>query len=247
VTQLAAAPSETRACPGCAGSMRREAYARKPLGTEQIDLCFDCQAIWFDAYESSQLTPGAVLELFRAIGAGCQGRAPRPLPAAMHCVACRGTLALTHDIQRNNRFVYYRCLAGHGRFTTFLQFLREKDFVRSVTPAEIERLRATVAQVRCSSCGAPVDIASQAECPYCHAPIAILDADAMRRTLAEYAGQEERSRHVDPHAEIDALIAGQRTEAATRAMEGRAAPLPDSPVDLVHGALAIIAGIILET
>ena len=143
MTQLAAAPSEARSCPGCAAAMRRDTYGRKPLGTEELDLCFDCQAIWFDAYESSQLTPGAVFELFRAIEAGREGRAPRPLPAAMHCVACRGTLALTHDIQRNNRFVYYRCLAGHGRFTTFLQFLREKDFVRSVTPLEMEWQRAT--------------------------------------------------------------------------------------------------------
>jgi DNA-directed RNA polymerase subunit RPC12/RpoP len=222
--------------------MRRQAFAKKPLGTEDLDLCFDCQAIWFDAYESSQLTAGAVLELFRAIDAGRQGRAPRPLPAALRCVGCRATLALTHDIERNNRFVYYRCPAGHGRFTTFLQFLREKDFVRSLTPAEIERLRATVAQVRCSSCGAPVDIASQAECPYCHAPIAILDADAMRRTLAGYAAAEERSHHVDPQAAIDALLAGRRIETRMHAIEGRAAAWPDSPVDLVHEALAMITG-----
>jgi hypothetical protein len=222
--------------------MRRQAYARKPLGTEDLDLCFDCQAIWFDAYESSQLTPGSVLELFRAIEAGRKGPEPRPLPAVMRCVACRESLLLTHDVQRNNRFVYYRCPAGHGRFTTFLQFLREKDFVRSLTNEEIQRLRATVAQVRCSSCGAPVDIGNQAECPYCHAPIAILDADAMRRTLAEYGAAEERSHHVDPHAAIDALLAGKRIEVGMRAIEGRGAMLPDSPVDLVHEALAMITG-----
>ena len=222
--------------------MRRQAYARKPLGTEDLDLCFACQAIWFDAYESSQLTPGAVLELFRTIDAGRQGPEPRPLPATMRCVTCRGPLALTHDIQRATRFVYYRCPAGHGRFTTFLQFLREKDFVRSLTPAEIDRLRAAVTQVRCSSCGAPVDIANQAECPYCHAPIAILDADAMRRTFAEYSAAEERSHHVDPHAAIDALLAGKRIEVGMRAIEGRGAMLPDSPVDLVHEALAMITG-----
>ncbi len=244
MTQLAAARSEARACPGCGAAMGSQAFARKPMGTEDIDLCFDCQAIWFDAYESSQLTPGAVLELFRAIDAGSRGRVPRALPAAMRCVACRGTLVLTHDVERANRFVYYRCTAGHGRFTTFLQFLREKDFVRSATPAEIERLRLTVAQVRCSSCGAPVDIANQAECPYCHAPIAILDADAMRRALAGYAGAEEASHHVDPHAAIDALLAGQRIDTGMRAIEGRVAAWPDSPVDLVHEALAMITAIL---
>jgi hypothetical protein len=222
--------------------MRRQAFARKTLGTEDLDLCFDCQAIWFDAYESSQLTPGAVLELFRAIDAGRQGHAPRPLPATLRCVACRGALVLTHDIQRTNRFVYYRCPAGHGRYTTFLEFLREKDFVRSVTPAEIERLRATVTQVRCSSCGAPVDIAHDGECRYCHAPIAILDADAMGRTFAEYTAAEERRQRVDPHAAIDALLAGQRIDTRMRAIEGRATAWPDTPVDLVREALAMITG-----
>ncbi|HVP70013.1 MAG TPA: hypothetical protein VMS45_01735 [Gemmatimonadaceae bacterium] len=242
MTELAADRSDARACPGCTGSMLRRTYPRKVLGTEDIDLCYDCQAIWFDAHESEQLTPGAVLELFRTIDAERRGHAPRPLPATMRCVGCPGTLVLTHDMQRNNRFVYYRCPSGHGRFTTFLQFLREKDFVRSLTPAEIDRLRAAVTQVRCSSCGAPVDIANQAECPYCHAPIAILDADAMRRTLAEYSAAEERSHHVDPQAAIDALLAGKRVETRMNALEGRAAAWPDSPVDLVHEALAMITG-----
>lgn len=242
MTEPASVPSQVRSCPGCGDAMRRQAFARKPLGTEDIDLCFGCQAIWFDAYESSQLTPGAVLELFRAIDAGGQGRAPRPLPATLRCVACRGALVLTHDLQRTNRFVYYRCPSGHGRYTTFLQFLREKDFVRSLTAAEIERLRATVAQVRCSSCGAPVDIAHDAQCPYCHAPIAILDADAMRRTFAGYAAAEEHSHQVDPYAAIDALLAGQRADARLRAGEARLTALPAAPVDLVHEALAMITG-----
>jgi hypothetical protein len=226
--------------------MRQRTFERRPLGTEDLDLCFDCQAIWFDAHESSQLTPGAVLELFRAIDAQRNGSAPHPLPATLRCVTCRAPLALTHDIQRNNRFVYYRCDAGHGRFTTFLQFLREKDFVRSLTQAEIERLRATVTQVRCSSCGAPVDIARSADCPYCHAPIAILDADAMRRTITEYASAEERSHRVDPQAAIDALLAGQRTARGMRAIDGGAGGPYDGPVDLVHEALATITNLILE-
>jgi hypothetical protein len=32
---------------------------------------------------------------------------------------------------------------------------RAKNFVRSLTPPEIMQLRASVSQVRCSSCGAP--------------------------------------------------------------------------------------------
>jgi hypothetical protein len=32
--------------------MARQAFARKLVGTLDLDLCFDCQALWFDAYES---------------------------------------------------------------------------------------------------------------------------------------------------------------------------------------------------
>jgi hypothetical protein len=217
--------------------MARQAFARKLVGTLDLDLCFDCQALWFDAYESSQLTPGAVIELFRTIEAQ-RGRAARPLPQTLRCVACRGLLVLTHDIERTNRIVYYRCPEGHGRFTTFLQFLREKDFVRSVTPLEMERLRATVAQVRCSSCGAPVDIARDVECPYCHAPISVLDVDAVQRTLDQLAGEERRRCTPDPAAAIDGLLEGRR---AAQRIDAAAKGLPvREPVDLVHEALSLL-------
>jgi len=91
---------------------------------------------------------------------------------------------LTHDLEHTTRFTYYRCDAGHGRFTPFVQFLREKEFVRSLTPAEVERLRVTVREVRCTACGGAIDLGRDAACPYCGSPIALLDADAMQRTLA---------------------------------------------------------------
>ena len=217
--------------------MPRQTFDRKLVGTLELDLCFDCQAIWFDAYESAQLTPGAVIELFRTIEAQ-RCRAARPLPEVLRCVACRGRLTLTHDIERTNRIVYYRCAEGHGRFTTFLEFLREKDFVRSVTPVEIERLRATVAQVRCSSCGAPVDIARDAECRYCHAPISVLDVDAVRKTLDQLGAEERRRCTPDLAAAIDGLLAGKR---AARRIDAAARGVPlQEPVDLVHEALSLL-------
>lgn len=204
--------------------MQRETLDRKPLGTLDLDLCFDCQAIWFDAFESPQLTPGAVLQLFREIEAR-RAKSPRALGPVLRCVTCHDRLALTHDIQRTNRIVYYRCPEGHGRFTTFLQFLREKDFVRSLTPLEVQRLGVSVGQVRCSGCGAPVDIARDAECPYCHAPISILDVDAVRRTLDELDRRERPGPPLDSAAVLDALLMDRH----------------DEPVDLVHGALSFLA------
>jgi hypothetical protein len=218
--------------------MLRQSYARRPDGTVDLDLCFDCHGIWFDTLESSALAPGAVIELFQTIAAH-DDRPARPIASITHCVTCRVPLQLTHDIQRTNRIVYYRCPAGHGRFTTFMQFLREKEFVRSLTPVEVERLRAKVAQVRCSSCGAPVDIARDAQCPYCRAPIAILDADAVRRTLEELDEAQRRRHTVDPHATIDSLLEGQRMQRRLDRLDPTASWSP-GPVDLVHEALAML-------
>lgn len=215
--------------------MQRRSFARKPLGRVELELCFACHALWFDQFESAQLTPAAVLELFEAIHEH-HDLPPRPLADAMRCPQCNRALRHTQDVQRGNRIAYYRCAEGHGRLTTFFQFLREKNFVRSLTGPEVDRLRAHVAQVRCSSCGAPVDLARDAQCAFCRAPISILDADAVRRTIAELTEAERRSRHVDPAAVVDGLLAGKRFERELARIEGRAGWKPDA-VDLVSEAL----------
>ena len=189
--------------------MEARFFDRKPGGKVELDICFPCHAIWFDQYESVALTPGAVLELFRLIHER-QEEPLRPLGDALACPSCKGALALTHDMQRSTRISYYRCPVAHGRLTTFFQFLREKQFVRELTVAEIGRLRATVKQVRCSSCGAPVDLARNAACGYCRAPISILDADSVRKTLAELDAQERGRKLGDPQAIVSGLLDGRR-------------------------------------
>jgi Zn-finger nucleic acid-binding protein len=189
--------------------MEQRGFARKPLGEVQVDLCFACNAMWFDSFESAQLTPGAVLELFRLIHEH-EGSGARPRPARMPCPRCEATLKRTQDMQRTQRIAYDRCPEGHGRFITFFQFLREKEFVRELTRGEIEQLRATVAQVRCSSCGGPVDLGRDAHCRYCQAPISILDPQAVGRTLEALAAQERQRSRYDAKAATDALFSGRR-------------------------------------
>jgi hypothetical protein len=190
--------------------MEQRYFERKPSGRVELDLCLACHAIWFDQYESATLTPGSVLELFRVIHKQ-QGQALRPLGDVLKCPACQTGLALTHDFQRTNRISYYRCPAAHGRLTTFFQFLREKQFVRDLTRPEIEQLKACVKQVRCSSCGAPVDLGKDPQCGYCRAPISILDPDAVRRMLAELDAKERGRKLGDPQTIVDALLQGKRS------------------------------------
>lgn len=231
---LAQPRDAARACPSCGEAMRRESYERKLQGSVDLDLCYACHAIWFDQYESAALAPAAILQLFEAIHEKREAEA-RPLAGTLRCVSCHGVLKLTYDIERSNRITYYRCLAGHGRLTTFVQFLREKNFIRSLTLGEVERLKAVVKQVRCTSCGGPIDLARDAQCPYCGAPIAILDADAVKRTLAELSAAAHAPRAYDPTAAVDAMLAGQRS---SRAIDAPAAYYPHGEVvDLVVGAL----------
>ena len=126
-------------CPGCGQDMAPTQLDAVYGRTVNVDVCPACGAFWFDRNESTVLTPGAVLKLFVVIGEQQGDR--RPLSTSMACPRCRGELKLTFDMQRTTRFGYWRCPAEHGRFTTFAEFLREKNFVRSLSPGELAQLR----------------------------------------------------------------------------------------------------------
>ena len=169
--------------------MRSLALGRDPLAPLTLDACDHCQALWLDAMESQQLTPGALIEVFRAIGAS-HPESRAPFPALLPCPRCTTPLTLTRDIRKTTRFTYYRCRRGHGRFTPYAQFLREKDFIRPLEASEVARLRASVATVRCVSCGGPVVLDRTAVCPYCGAPVMLLDPDAISKALAQFDSAE---------------------------------------------------------
>jgi hypothetical protein len=185
--------------------MRSLALARDPLAPLTLDACDNCQALWLDATESQQLTPGALIELFRTI-ARSHPTARAAFPALLPCPRCTTPLSLTRDVRQTTRFTYYRCRYGHGRFTPYAQFLREKDFIRPLEPAEVARLRATVSTVRCVSCGGPVALDRSAVCPYCGAPVMLLDPDAVQKALRQLDAAEAR-RTEDKPLSGDAVIA----------------------------------------
>ena len=174
-------------CPGCRNPMQALEFERHIAGKVIVDLCNNCQALWFDPMESPQLSPAATLELFRTIN-GARPDVPTSLPRAMRCPRCDSALTLTHDLQHTTRFSYYRCARGHGRLTPFFQFLQEKNFIRPLPPNELERLKSLVKIIRCSSCGAPIDLAKSTACEFCRAPIAILDPEAASKAVRELTG-----------------------------------------------------------
>jgi hypothetical protein len=194
------------ACPGCSGEMTQRTFAANYGAPVDVDLCLACAAFWFDGMESLALAPGAVLDLFVLIHEN--KRAPAPLGTAPACPRCRALLARTANMQRSTRFSYWRCPGEHGHFITFLEFLREKNFVRPLSPLEIEDLKRNVRSVTCSSCGAPVDLATSSACGYCRAPLSMLDAKQVETVVAGLR-REETKREDARQGKTDPLLLAQ--------------------------------------
>jgi len=196
--------------------MLQKRFARQLHGEVELDFCFACQAIWFDEFESVQISPGGIVELFKLIHE--HRDAPRqPLAEPLCCPRCHEKLLHGQDVAKDGgRFNYHRCLQKHGRFTTFAQFMIEKGFVRQLSAMEIDELAVKVGVVRCTGCGAPVDIRRDHACGHCRAPIAILDPTAIEQALARYQQAEVRRTTRDVEALGDAIIENERARSKYR-------------------------------
>ncbi len=189
--------------------MQDQDFERHDHGTVHVQLCFVCAGIWFDHLASVQLAPGAVMELFKEINSRASG-VRQPLAELLNCPRCSDALALSFDLSKSGRFSYFMCHRGDGRFTPFTQFLREKQFVRTLTAAELQRVRSQVRQITCSECGAPIDLEHDTQCKYCHAPVSFLDPDAVAKAVQMWSDADHH-RHLGPTPEAlsDALLRSQ--------------------------------------
>jgi hypothetical protein len=212
------------------------------LGTTvPIDLCLPCQVFWFDDKESLHLAPRAVLRLFGIIG----DRAMQPKrPAAEHpaCPRCHIRLALTHDRQRNTPFQYLRCLKQHGRLISFVEFLREKDFIRPLSAEQIADLRASVPTVNCSNCGAAIDLATSSACAHCGSPLSMLDLKQAGAMVAALHDADSSSRTIDPALPLRLEQARREVEASFASFQHDRAWLGDAATGgLINASLSALA------
>jgi hypothetical protein len=194
-----------------------EAYSG--AGPLEVGSCAPCNLLWFDRSGSISLTPRAVLGLFQYIGTAA-GAARTPLASTFRCPRCSDALALTYDLQRSTRFTYWRCANDHGQLFTFNQFLREKNFIRNPTLAELNKLRETVRQISCSQCGGPIDLTKDTACTHCGAPIALVDPDGVAKAVHDLtigqgstapATQEQTSVALS-NAQLDAFFDQERID-----------------------------------
>ncbi len=183
-----------------------------------VDMCVGCQVFWFDARESIQLTPASTLKLFRLIGEGATPER-RALTAAAKCPRCNLTLKSVHDLQRTTRFQYRRCPREHGRLITFFDFLREKNFLRPMTPAQVEDLRKHVGQVNCSNCGASIDLNLASACGHCGSALSMLDTNQAEKLVAELRAADRSGQPVDPALPLRLEQAKRETARAFERLE----------------------------
>jgi hypothetical protein len=178
----------------------------------EIDCCDACQVFWFDSSESPRLSPASTLKLFTFI-AEAQPRRSGARGSVLKCPRCRSRLLDTHDMQRNTRFTYSRCPHGHGRLTTFFNFLREKDFVRPLSAQQVDELRRNVQIVNCSNCGAPVDLMTGSSCTHCGSPLSLLDMQQAEKVVEQLRRASE-PRAVDPTLPLELARVRREVEAA---------------------------------
>lgn len=196
--------------------MRRHAFPRKLRGAVDLDLCFSCQGIWFDEYESLQMAPAGVIDLFRLLHEH-RDELRQPLAARLSCPRCGEAMLPSQDRVKSGLFNYWRCPQQHGRFTTFGQFMIEKGFVRQLGGQEIRELAARVGTVNCTGCGAPVDIRHDSACPHCRAPVAILDPSAVQHALDNFGRAAARElAPADPGLVAETLLYAERERSRHR-------------------------------
>ncbi len=210
-----------------------------------IDVCVPCSVLWFDNAESAQLAPSAVVELFKIVNSTSE--TPRlPLASSLSCPRCRTKLSLTHDLCKAGRISYHRC-PTHGRLTPFYQFLKEKQFIRLLTPREIGQLRVEVKQIKCSGCGGAIHLEKDTACSYCGSAIAVLDADAVSKAMEIWAAAAERRCSSSPEEVSEAAF--RLAAAHTKLADKNNMSLPEvlfgnvTNADLLSTGIATLGGL----
>ena len=145
-------------------------------------------------------------------------------------------------MQRNVGFQYRRCPHGHGRLTTWFDFLREKNFIRPLSPNQIADLRQNVTSVNCSNCGAPVDLTHTSTCAHCGSPLSVLDLHQAGELVAELQRAAAVRGEIDPDLPLRLERARREVEIAfATAIRPSRGSSPSAETDLVGAGLALLA------
>jgi Zn-finger nucleic acid-binding protein len=227
-------------CPNCQAPTITEKLDAHLGRSVEVDLCLSCQLFWFDQGENLQLSPRATLTLFRIIGEHGNRRG-QPLAVVLKCPRCSAGLRLTHDRQRNVAFRYLRCPHGHGRLTTFFDFLREKNVVRPLDAGQIAELRKNVQAVNCTNCGAPIDLAHGSSCSHCGSPLSIVDLNQAGDIIKQLRRADRSMAPPDPLLPLRLAEARREVEHAFAAAGHAPQKVDPLSIDALEAGLSMLA------
>ncbi len=228
----------TISCPSCQAPMTVVDLQGHGGRSIAIDMCTACHAFWFDRHESLRLAPASTLRLFSLIG---EHTAAKPaFSGVLRCPRCQARLLKTQDRQRGTAFGYWRCDQGHGRFITYFDFLREKNFIRPLSGDQLRELRESVQSVNCSNCGAPIDLNKATTCSSCGSPLSMIDLK-QAEGLMEQLRKASEPRPIDPALPLELARARREVEAAFASVPGNEWwKRNDDSADLVGTGLSLV-------
>lgn len=181
---MSAAPAAAEpllACGNCRQPMQRLALAGHYGQHVDLDLCRNCDLVWFDGTETAQLGGPALLELMGAMAAA------RALPHEMlradaRCPRCDGALQLVHNQSRWGQSSQLQCGRRHGAYQSFAQFLQEKGLLRPMSLVDRAKLLHDRGGIECVNCGGEIGKDDEL-CPWCRSIPSLLDVARLAHAL----------------------------------------------------------------
>lgn len=189
-------PAAATACGNCGTVMRAVALAGHYGSTVTIDLCPDCDLVWFDDVETARLSGPGLLDLIGEMAAA-HGLPHRSVSASIACPRCAGPVRSVHNRSRWGASMQLACSKRHGAYQSFAQFLAEKGLTRPMGSADRARLLQRDGHLHCINCGAEL-AADAAQCRWCGSVPAIVDVARLAAALDPEAALPRHAVHATP-------------------------------------------------
>jgi Zn-finger nucleic acid-binding protein len=193
VTIAPARADPALACGNCREPMQRVALPGHYGRAVEIDVCAGCHLVWFDLTETARLTGPGLLELIGRMAAA-QRLPHEVLRKEAGCPRCRAGLKTVHNRSRWGESLQLECVARHGAYQSFAQFLQEKGLLRPMSRIDRARLLEQAGRIDCVNCGAAIGAADE-RCPYCQSVASLLDVARLARALDPEGAIEPQAVH----------------------------------------------------
>ena len=162
----------------------------------ELDLCRACDLVWFDLSETARLSGPALLALIDAM-ARSHALPHELLGADPECPRCAGALRIVQNRSRWGQSSQLQCVARHGAYQSFAQFLQEKGLLRPMSRLDRAKLLRDKGRIDCLNCGAAVDVDDE-RCSFCRSVPSLLDVARLARAVDPAEALERQAVHATP-------------------------------------------------